>query len=59
MLIDKDRAAHLNELKTKMKELELLFEETESRLGELTAEEKSHLKELASAIEYKSSKLKA
>lgn len=58
MLTGEDRAAHLNGLKGKMKELEMLFEETESRLGELTDEEKSHLKGLASAIEYQASKLK-
>ncbi|MFA3919107.1 hypothetical protein [Ruegeria hyattellae] len=59
MLTEEDRAAHLLGLKAKMRELEVLFEETESRLGELTVEEKSHLKGLASAIEYQASKLKA
>jgi hypothetical protein len=29
MLTENDRAAHLNELKAKMKEMEVLFEETE------------------------------
>ncbi len=52
------RLKRLSHLKEKMRELEVLFEETESTIGDLTDEEKRSLKGLASAIEYHASKLK-
>jgi hypothetical protein len=48
----------LSHLKDKMRDMEVLFEETEAALGDLTEEEKRSLKGLESAIEYHASKLK-
>tara|TARA_R110002051_G_scaffold150041_1_gene222645 strand:- start:2115 stop:2294 length:180 start_codon:yes stop_codon:yes gene_type:complete len=53
-----ERTEKLSHLKEKMREMELLLEETEAALGNLTEDEKRSLKGLASAIEYHSSKLK-
>ena len=52
------RSAKLSHLKDKMREMEVLFEDTEAALGELTEDEKRALKGLASAIEYHASNLK-
>lgn len=52
------RAEKLSHLKDKMREMEVLFEETEAALGVLTDDEKRALKGLASAIEYHASNLK-
>ena len=52
------RDAQLSQLKDKMREMEVYFEETEISLGKLTDEEKRSLKGLASAIEYHASNLK-
>lgn len=52
------RTKKLSHLKDKMRDMEVLFEETEAALGDLTEEEKRSLKGLASAIEYHASKLK-
>lgn len=54
----KERTERLGHLKDKMRELEMLFEETETAVGELADDEKRSLKGLASAIEYHASKLK-
>jgi len=53
-----ERAVTLGRLKDKMREMEVLFEETLAVLGGLTDEEKRSLKGLASAIEYHASNLK-
>ena len=53
-----ERTERLNYLKDKMREMEVLFEETETAFGDLTDEEKRSLKGLASAIEYHVKKLK-
>ncbi len=53
-----ERIKRISHLKDKMRELEALFEETETAFGNLTDEEKRSLKGLASAIEYHASKLK-
>jgi len=53
-----ERSERLNYLKDKMREMEVLFEETETAFGDLTDEEKRSLKGLASAIEYHAKKLK-
>ncbi|WP_171054530.1 hypothetical protein [Roseovarius arcticus] len=53
-----ERSNRISHLKDKMKELEALFEETETVFGDLTDEEKRSLKGLASAIEYHASKVK-
>ena len=45
-------------LKDKMRELEVLFEETAAAIGDVTDEEKRSFKGMASAIEYHASKLK-
>lgn len=58
MMTSAERTERLNLLKDKMKEFEILLEETEIAFGELTDEEKRSLKGLASAIEYHASKLK-
>ena len=52
------RVAQLSQLKDKMREMEVYFEEMEISLGKLTDEEKRSLKGLASAIEYHASNLK-
>lgn len=52
------RTEKLSHLKDKMREMEVLFEDTETALGKLTEEEKRSLKGLASAIEYHASNLK-
>jgi len=54
-----ERTERLNHLKDKMREMEVLFEETEIAFGNLTDEEKRSLKGLASAIEYHARKLKS
>ena len=54
-----ERAERLNHLKVKMREMEVLFEEIETTIGDLTDEEKKPLKGLASVIEYHASKLKS
>lgn len=54
----KERADKLSLLKDKMRELEVLFEETEAALGTLSDDEKRSLKGLASAIEYHASNVK-
>ncbi|MCX8227975.1 MAG: hypothetical protein OTI35_18050 [Sulfitobacter sp.] len=54
-----ERTEKLHNLKDKMREMEVLFEEIETALGDLTDEEKRSLKGLASAIEYHASKLKS
>lgn len=41
-----------------MRETEVLFEEVQADLGDLTADEKKALKGLASALEYHASNLK-
>lgn len=53
-----ERTVRLAHLKDKMRELEVLFEETEAAIGDMTDEEKRSFKGLASAIEYHASKLK-
>ena len=53
-----ERTERLNDLKDKMREMEVLFEEIETAFGDLTDEEKKPLKGLASVIEYHASKLK-
>jgi hypothetical protein len=53
-----ERTVRLANLKDKMRELEVLFEETEAAVGDVTDEEKRSFKGLASAIEYHASKLK-
>jgi hypothetical protein len=53
-----ERTMRLAHLKDKMRELEVLFEETVAAIGDVTDEEKRSLKGLASAIEYHASKLK-
>ncbi len=58
MMTPAKRIERLSHLKDKMRELEILFEETETAFGDLTDEEKRSLKGLASAIEYHASKLK-
>ncbi len=58
MMTPTERTERLSHLKDKMRELEVLFEETESVFGPLTDEEKRSLKGLASAIEYHASELK-
>ncbi len=52
------RTEKLSHLKDKMREMEVLFEDTKAAVGELTDEEKRSLKGLASAIEYHASNLK-
>ena len=52
------RDAQLSQLKDKMREMEVYFEEMEISLGKLTDEEKRSLKGLASAIEYHASNLR-
>ncbi len=59
MMTPAERTQRLSDLKVKMRELEVLFEEAETAIGDLTDEEKRSLKGLASAIEYHASKLKA
>ncbi len=54
-----ERTDKLHNLKDKMREMEVLFEEIETAFGDLTDEEKRSLKGLASAIEYHASKLKS
>ena len=54
-----ERTEKLHNLKDKMREMEVLFEEIETAFGDLTVEEKRSLKGLASAIEYHASKLKS
>ncbi|AXI42064.1 hypothetical protein [Sulfitobacter sp. SK011] len=54
-----ERTEKLHNLKDKMREMEVLFEEIETAFGDLTDEEKRSLKGLASAIEYHASKLKS
>ena len=58
MTTSTERTARLSHLKDKMRELEVLFEETETAVGDLTEQEKRPFKGLASAIEYHASKLK-
>jgi hypothetical protein len=53
-----ERTLRLAHLKDKMRELEVLFEETEAAIGDVSDEEKRSLKGLASAIEYHAGKLK-
>lgn len=57
MLTEEDRNTRLAELKAKLKDLEVFFQETEASLGELRDDEKRHLKGLASAVKYHASKL--
>ena len=54
-----ERTEQIHHLKDKMREMEVLFEEIETAIGDLTDEEKRSLKGLASAIEYHASKLKS
>ena len=54
-----ERTEKLHNLKDRMREMEVLFEEIETAFGDLTVEEKRSLKGLASAIEYHASKLKS
>ncbi len=54
-----ERTEKLHNLKDRMREMEVLFEEIETAFGDLTDEEKRSLKGLASAIEYHASKLKS
>jgi hypothetical protein len=54
-----ERTEKLHNMKDKMREMEVLFEEIETAFGDLTDEEKRSLKGLASAIEYHASKLKS
>lgn len=58
MMTPVERTERLSHLKEKMRELEVLFEETEKALGELADDEKRSLKGLASAVEYHASQLK-
>lgn len=58
MRTPEERAAKLSHLKAKMREMEVLFEEVEAALGNLTEDEKRALKGLASALEYHASNLK-
>jgi hypothetical protein len=58
MMNPAERTEKLSHLKEKMREMEVLFEETEATLGGLAEDEKRSLKGLASAIEYHASKLK-
>ncbi|NRB16722.1 MAG: hypothetical protein HRU33_03845 [Rhodobacteraceae bacterium] len=57
MLTEEERKALLEELKAKLRDLEVFFQDTESSLGELRDDEKRHLKGLASAVKYHASKL--
>jgi|GEM_PF-2497313 len=59
MMTPAERTDRLSYLKDEMLKLEVLFEETEVAIGDLTDEEKRSLKGLASVIEYHASKLKS
>ena len=56
-LTEEERKTRLDELKTRLRDLEVFFQETESILGELRDDEKRHLKGLASAVKHHASQL--
>ena len=58
MMTPEERTEKLSHLKSKMREMEVLFEKVEAALGDLTEDEKRALKGLASALEYHASNLK-